>query len=218
MKFKRYLNEYSDDVLQKAAAVSSAIENENNGWYEKIRKDCKKYLNATKNSEHLLIRWEDRATVSAYKKKVRKKRRPLDTPLVVHRYIDKIMKKKFGWRPRGSGLFCFSSSVQSSAFWVFPVGKFEFVYSNKIDDLTVHLAQAIGTGPTSMKYKFDEEKDMPVIKQSMDKALKTYKNTNFRRCLELGTDMEISIRCDHAYLIKDSLPNIHRFIYKKEEK
>ena len=119
MKFKQYLTEANIEY-----------------YYNNIRKDCKKYLNAVKNTDNLLIRYEDKV-IESYKKRVRKNRRPKDTPLAVHKFVDKALKEKFGWKVRSSGLFCYSTNSHSAGYFVFPIGKFEYVYSTRVDDLTV---------------------------------------------------------------------------------
>lgn len=187
LKFNKYLTEANNDY-----------------YFEKIKKECKPYLSKIKNSEFMLVRDAGAGNKKSYKKKVRKHRRPMDTPLVVHEYLDKTLKDKFGWKPRSEGLFCFASnSDMLNVHYVFPIGKFKFVYSDYVDDATVYLADKSDNTVSGFSYNFEEEVDMAKIKNAWEKeALKTYKSTNFNKALELGNkDYEISIKCDAAYLI-----------------
>ena len=205
-------------------------ENRISDYYDLVEKDCKKYLKTVENSDYFLIRWADKQPIT-YKKKVRKNRVPLDTPLKVHKFIDRSFKKKFGWKPRSEGLFCFASDEWSAAFLVFPIGNFKFVWSNKVDDLTVSLAKIINAGPIQFKRKFEKEtvtlqdgseipseEHMDLIKDYWNKnLLKTYKSTNFKKALEMGkASYEISVKCDEAYLIKDSVMAAKKRLFGKE--
>jgi hypothetical protein len=95
----------------------------------------------------------------------------------------------------------------------------------------VSLAQIINAGPIQFKRKFEKEtvtlpdgtelppeEHMDVIKDYWNKnLLKTYKNTNFKKALEMGkASYEISIKCDEAYLILDSVGEAKNRLFRKE--
>ena len=103
---------------------------------KKIHAECKPFLNASKG--YSLYR-------GMYKKpalgklKVRKDRKPLDTPLDVHKEFDKIFTKIFGWPARSSGLLTTGDKTVAgsygNAYQVFPIGKFRFLWSSNVHDL-----------------------------------------------------------------------------------
>ena len=198
MKFIQYLKEEQDVT------------------YDIIKKDCKKYLNAIKGTGLILSR--DEMLITSYKKKVRKNRRPKDTPLSIHKFLDDSLKKKFGWNARSEGLFCYASEIDyviDKA--VFPIGNFEFIYSTVVDDITVVLADGFDYPVTGFAHYFDEG-DLPNIKKYWnDTLLKTYTNKNFKQALKYGLkSYEIMIKCDYAYIINRSDYDISlkRFILK----
>jgi hypothetical protein len=137
MKLREYLiEEYDDDNFNDIISI--------------IKKDCKKYIKELISYDKILFRGLDklpRNTSSIrknfWKVKPRKDRTPGDTPEELHNYLDLQFKKKFGWKARSEGVFCSRSRSTTynygSPYFVFPIGDYKYLYSNKITDLFVHF-------------------------------------------------------------------------------
>jgi hypothetical protein len=133
--------------------------------YSTIERDCKYYLDILRENlpkEKRLIRTESElGDPIIIKKTTRKDRKPRDTPLLIHNIVDDILSKKFGWKPRSEGVFCVISG-ESYHGWhhMLPVGKFSYVWSPKIEDLTKELACDISRRLLNLwkewRYKGDE--------------------------------------------------------------
>ena len=78
--------------------------------------------------------------VIKYTGKVRKNRNPKDSPIKTHNILDKLFKKKFGWKARSNAIFCTGNIHTAAAYgknvyMIFPIGKYKFLWSPEIDDL-----------------------------------------------------------------------------------
>jgi len=72
--------------------------------------------------------------------KVNKARPPKDTPMNIHKTADEWFNKKFHIKFRSQGLFGFGAVVSANnygrVYTIFPIGEFDYCYSNAYDDLT----------------------------------------------------------------------------------
>ena len=114
--------------------------------WEALLKDCKPFLKELKKSvssiDSLFYRGYDNFNGGTYgfqKKKSRVNRRPRDTPLEVHEIFDDKFHDKFGWYVRTEGIFVTSNSSLARSYGTatifFPIGKYKYVWSPKIEDL-----------------------------------------------------------------------------------
>lgn len=73
----------------------------------------------------------------------RKDRRPSHMPIWAHRAADDWFKKKFGWKARSEGVFCFlnagGAGEYGTACAMIPIGEFSVVSSRRVKDLTAEL-------------------------------------------------------------------------------
>ena len=102
-----------------------------------IQKECKPWINASKG--YIVWRGQTKPKSKTGKFKVRKNRKPLDTPIDVHKELDAIFKKHFGWKSRSEGLLATGDKTVAGSygvpFQIFPIGKFRFVWSKNVHDL-----------------------------------------------------------------------------------
>lgn len=119
MRLIQYLNENEIDDIKK-----------------KIHKECKPFLNTSKGYS-LWRGMRNKERIGKFK--VRKDRKPLDTPADVHKEFDSIFKKHFGWHARSSGLLTSGDKAVAGSYGtlyqVFPIGKFRFLWSKSVHDL-----------------------------------------------------------------------------------
>ncbi len=105
-------------------------------WWPLIVKNCMPYLKDLKSADKFFWRRMDGPNYQL--KKVRKHRKPSDTPIKIHEYWDKIFQKKFGWKPRSQSLFVWADkSFKYKDFirLVFPLGNYKALWSPWIYDL-----------------------------------------------------------------------------------
>lgn len=97
-------------------------------------------------------------------KKVRKDRKPKDTPDKIHKELDNRFQKKFGVKPRSGGLFCSGrvalAAAYGSPFAIFPKGKYKVIWSQHIPDLWLQLIKVYSDtfgmkeNPDIIKYSY----------------------------------------------------------------
>jgi len=112
-------------------------DNEMREAQDKIHEECMPWLTASKG--YIIWRGQKASCYRYGPCKVRKNRKPLDTPLDVHKEFDKIFKKHFGWQCRSEGLLVSGDKQVAGSygrpFQIFPIGKFRFVWSKQVHDL-----------------------------------------------------------------------------------
>lgn len=115
-----------------------------------VEKDCQPFL---KQANNLFFRGTKHKMKDDYINKMtaRKDRKPLDSPMTIHKESDKIFKEKFGWKARSEGVFA-STSYHVGSYgkvWMFfPIGNFKYVWSPTVTDWWIAVEDAIGHKPT----------------------------------------------------------------------
>ena len=120
--------------------------NEESFMLEKIKEllqDCRPYIRDLKRTNHFPNRmlYSGRSSDGMWiERKVRKDRDPKDTPKVVHETLDQLFYNEFGIKARSQTLFTFptwsnASNYGTGVFMIFPVGKYEIIWSDRITDL-----------------------------------------------------------------------------------
>lgn len=128
-KFYNYLNEKS--ILD-------------NFDMENFKNDCYPYLKELKKGGYHFLYSGRRSNEVMFKKSVRKDRRPLNTPLKIHKMLDEQFKSKFGVKPRSNSIFAHLESVRThfygNTFYIFPTGnKYSLIWNEDINDLFIYL-------------------------------------------------------------------------------
>lgn len=186
MKFKQFINE-SDDRSYTIIA---------------IEKECQPFIKAIRGASGFLYRNDGYGSKGpGYKKKVRSDRRPMDSPIEIHEFVDEQFKKRFGWKGRSEGLFVwganrFSGKVDNPNFFtVFPVGNFKFIWSPVVSDLYGDLVP------------FTDEFDG--FLENWNKVNKSYTDKNLKKAVT--SNNEIMIGCKEAWIIRrESLPTLNK--------
>lgn len=108
-------------------------------FIEHVIRDCKSFLNAKKPGEVVYSGRKQSGANFLYNHPVRKNRKPLHTPQIVHETIDDWMKEKFDHRFRSDAIFVtgFYSAAEAygDVYSIYPIGDFNFLWSSEIDDL-----------------------------------------------------------------------------------
>lgn len=137
MRFNNYINE---DQKDKHMQLSEKI-------LDYIQNNCKKYIKEYIRNGKLL--WSGRKKKEPYYniKKIRKDRRPTDTPIRIHNLLDDYFEKHFGVRLRSNSLFCYTNMYDvlkyGEPYLICPVGDYETYYHPKVHDLYVQMKQLV---------------------------------------------------------------------------
>ena len=188
MRLHQYLNEFYDgdeDIAKKRISL--------------IEKNCQPFLKQMKSinfeDDNLLFsgRW-DRTEFT--KKKVRKNRRPKDTSIDIHDWVDNWFYKKFGIKARSNTIFCTSHKGYAlsygNLFVIFPIGKFEVIWSSRLKDLFNKADMNRGLEKWSKNF--------------LEFNAKTYKKGDLQGAIK--SENEIMLHCKEYYLLKfDPLTN-----------
>lgn len=167
-----------------------------NSIIDEIRKilktRCKKYLNEfLPNFNGMYYMWSGRDGISKpYTiKKVRKDRKPMNTPLKIHNKIDDMFEDEFGYRPRSNSIFVTGNKnmtdLYGDPFMVFPLMNYKYLWNPNIKDFY-------------MSVNFEKTND-----EQLKNIVKNYKNDELYRGLRSG--VEIMLTCDEYLLISDEL-------------
>ena len=176
MRLTKHLNE-------KLTDINSLIESE-----------CKPWISASKGKP---VYRGVKGKPDNFKGTVRTDRKPMDTDIKIQEFIDDIMQKKYGLKPRSSGLFVTGDRAESfnygKAYEIYPIGKFKFLWSPKIKDLyatIMDIAQDFNTTP-------DKVSQHTRAMSYFSDMLKTYSNKNLPQAI--SADREIMIVCKSYY-------------------
>jgi hypothetical protein len=161
-----------------------------------VKSDCKPFLREMKKAGQFLYRGYDNVEYSTtevvyYKKKVRSDRKPRDMYQNVHNKMDKLFDEKFGWKARSNGIFCTGDRTTAlgygTAFMVFPIGNFKFIWSPEVEDLWRWVR-----GHISSRKGKSTVPDLEGISE-------TYTNKDFPKAIKSGN--EIIINCKEYYML-----------------
>ncbi len=154
-------------------------------------------------------------------RKTRKDRRPSQSSTDFHNAIDDLMFKKFKIRGRSSTVFVTADIDEAygygQEYLIFPIGKYNLLYSPEIQDLTVvahtkygythdtslALSKRIKKAGISLKDVDGIEKLTNTMHQDNEKAIKkiikTYKKNDLKGAID--SQNEIMLECDsYVYL------------------
>lgn len=123
-------------------------------------------------------------------------RAPKNTELLVSGFIDDYFEEKFGWKARSSGTFVTGNDRYASdyghPYMIFPIGKFNFVWSERVKDLFFKTPSVDGPYHTS------DEALRARTYEVLDNG--EYKNTDLEAALTFGN--EIMVQCNRYYAVQ----------------
>jgi len=130
MRFQQYINEATEFTSEEIVKI--------------LKRDCKPFL---KEKTFFWRGIEKRKTKDIEIFPSRQERKPKDTSKEAQKILDRLFKKKFGWKPRSTGIFTLRYKVSvmeyGDPYLFFPIGKFKFLYSSQIIDLYDRLYYAL---------------------------------------------------------------------------
>ena len=174
----------------------------------KIIEDCKPYIHEVIDIDNnrlfrglQLASFSQRADLIAegvYKAAVRKDRKPLNSGLAVHKFIDDWMLTNLGSRFRSQSIFCTANRVTSLSFGkpfvILPIGKFSFAWSPFIEDLYSDV------------FEIEEANDASFDKDHISKVLRDsdYRTTDLINMINEYPSHEVMINCDEYYAFDEN--------------
>lgn len=186
-------------------------EDEQNMVLDMLKRDCQPYLKEMKGTTGFPVRYTSRPSIKYIEKlKTRKDRKPLDTPIEVHDYLDDLFKKYHGWKARSEGIFVWSHKISNpgNTYLVFPIGKYSYLYNKDIDDLYTTLDEEIFSLEVDMyipKYKWVDYLDNKEVKEDLTKIVKNYKSKGLKSLASETSKsslIEVMINCKEYYLVE----------------
>lgn len=146
---------------------------------------------------------------------VRPDRKPTDTPLPIHQFMDNWFYKKFGVKFRSNAMFATksqSAQTYGDVYIVFPIGEFKYCYSTVVSDLYVDITSKIESKLSSHYAPLSKEKfndflsDEDNVKFSLDIVEKLLSDSNFvnDNLKNVTNYPEIMINCKSYLAIKES--------------
>ena len=192
-------------------------------YVELIKQDCGPFLQQAKGE--YLYRGLGTETDPFVGNSIRlKNRTPKDVPLLLHNNINKFFNKKFG-SPFRNAMFC-SGDIHFADFYgkiyvVFPIGKFEFLWSTDVDDLFMSWDEYDPSLSPDFKQLSQESQEIDfkdAIKTFLKDTKNTYINDNLAQAIK--SNNEIMIRCERYYAVKldivqDPIYNFERLMNEK---
>ena len=180
MRLRKHLTESTDMV-----ALFNKYEDE-------IDKNCQPYIRMIKHSPNILVRSDPKLGLyDVHRKFVRTNRRPMDMSDDMHNKIDEFFLKKFGWRARSNVVFCKGNKRKKIfSFLLFPIGKFKFLWSPKVNDL----------------YNSDLKNMYSHYYKEWNDIKDTYIDNDFRKAL--SSEHEIMINCKEYYLLPPGISTL----------
>lgn len=162
-----------------------------------IKKNCSEILNVYKKTKKIFYRGIPKYNI--FKKIVPKtNRKPLNTPIKLHKFIDSILFERFHWKPRSEGIFATSNYMVAAAYgnpYIFiPLNGYKFVYNKDVVDLYKSF-KTLYISDTNIINDINKIKnDVYVLKMLND-----YTNKNLR--LAIINDVEIMFKCSAYYIL-----------------
>lgn len=190
--FKQFLTEQDTETEAAAQAVESIV------------RDCQPYLKDIDYDPGKYMLHRGMPISDPFvTKKVRKGRKPTDMPDELHDMIDSWMDDELDAPFRSYAIFASGSEKfakrYGTAYIIFPIGQYQFAWSQKAHDLYDKLenAEIIDHMHTAEnQHKFTQE-----LEQFLDSL--NYQTTDMQSAIKSGH--EIMIHCERYYAVNKSL-------------
>ena len=178
---------------------------------EMIKRDCQPFLKEIRYSvtDNYLLRGYMRGLDnldSINRMQVRKDRKPLHTNKFIHDEFDFYFEDRWGVRPRSEGVFATGDYAQASLYGrpylFFPIGEFQYFWSDEIYDLHAYLSDTkIGYMQSPKKWSKEDKEEVSNIIE--DIVYDKYTDENLLSAIHEGH--EVMFICDEYYLVNENM-------------
>lgn len=198
MRLERHLNE--SFTLDDVDDIIMTIRRDCQPFLQEFNMNFPVYRGTHKDFEGSLLRVRSRT-----------KRVPRDTPKHLHKLLDDILYRKFGWKARSEGVFVSKDrkSIGSYGYphMVFPKGKYKYVWSPEIKDLyrsirtdvIAEIDELNRKGYTTRDIRADQVDDE--FKQLLEILMRSYKDTGYERSTEPALKNEAMFQTRDYYIV-----------------
>jgi len=175
-------------------------------YLDTIEKNCSKILKVYQKAGHFIYRGAPGVHIGntgtfIEKKPDKKVRKPRNTPIEIHRYLNKLFKEKFGWNVR-DGISTTPAWVQAHYYghvYIFlPTDRYKFAWSPKYGDLYVDM-------PIVQGVFFDNKEFLEKRHKTFQRAVNTFKDDDLVGAIRNGYDAvkaEIMFKVNKYYLLE----------------
>ena len=190
MRLKHYINEAKDIP------------------WEQIKKDCQPFIKDLKDPKKMLYSGR-KCQLTYIKKEIRKNRKPADTPIVIHNWLDDLFKKKFGYKLRSECLFVTARKGIARAYGmpyvIIPIGKIDMYHNTSVIDLYGTLDnEVLSLDYVDTHWQDTDNRNLELItmfKEEAEKLVNTYKKISLTNV----DKVEIMLRAKEYYGINADL-------------
>jgi len=195
MRFTEYLNEFNSMVYDTSQEVVEQLA-------KILKTECGPMISFIRkhNFEKYFCRWTSDSPLSSdisneliIKKTTRTNRQPKDTPLKIHKALDIVFKRRFGWKVRSEGVFALPTTpdgFNDKSWLFFPVGKLDYVWAHGIADLYL---------------TWRDSYDAPISGSDFaNSIIDKYTNKDLDKAFQ-SVGYEVSFRCKEYYLVNYNL-------------
>jgi hypothetical protein len=195
-----------------------------------IKKDCGPFLNEISKVRRPLWRGSKTSKGDFAKVKTRTDRLPLDTGIEVHKLLDAMFYRKFGWPARSQSVICTNTfteaAIYGNIYTIYPIGKFDVIWAKDLSDVghiipfwadnmvknPIKAAKDYNSWPEHVKKygKIQIEgataddiswQLTTVFDKIMENELRYFIKGNLSRALKSNMNIEIMVKCDEYYLV-----------------
>lgn len=212
--FKQYIAEEDTDELGRLHLVDVL---------NMVKDDCQQFLHraASKGKFHALYSGLPAEKWPTHEVQVRKDKAPIPTPKRIQDSFDRVMSEMYSKEFRSDSFYATGDPEMASKrgikHLVFPIGRFEYLWSDKIADLIKGFGSEEDiTDEEGMYWDMQEAADS----DAEDKIVKAFLKDNefilskdLKRCADKGHDAMID--CKYFYAIPAHLINTHYATFQK---
>jgi len=210
MKFTQYINEYWPGIplTQKETEELQNI-------IMILKRDCSQFIKEyeTASTQSKVVSRYSKSFIDTPIVKItpRQNRHPMDTPLWLHDYLDGLFEKKFGWKPRSTGVFAIGTvrkdTTGSSSFkLIFPVDGYKYLWNPEIADLFVYIRDFVEDElKTDLDYNSQGDdwfgmtaKDTVKFRNRINTIVDGYQDKGF---IDGKLGIEVAISCKAYYAV-----------------
>jgi hypothetical protein len=178
-------------------------------WMAIIEKPCSQIIKEYKKADEFFYRGTFGRDFIEKSGRITKVRPPKDTPVEVHRFINKIFKETFGWKVRdGVPTTPNANTAQTygTPYLFFPVNGYKYVWSRKVKDLYIHLPVDLKRlYMRSIKLKKDRDAHVRKFEKLIRIFINLYQDTGIQQALM--HDNEVMFRTKKWYGIHERFEN-----------